>query len=113
MVTNDTNANTVRTIFADAGSFDEWEKRWRERLAVNGRDHGCRKTVMRNANSFLIPSYHRVEEAIAAATNNGDFSVFERLMSVLSQPFTDNPDHATYANSPRSDQIAHRTFCGT
>jgi uncharacterized protein YdiU (UPF0061 family) len=113
MASNGANATVVRTHFDDPDSFGEWEKRWRQRLAVDGPDDARRETVMRNANPFVIPRNHLVEEAIAAATGDGDFSVFERLITVLSQPYTDMPEHVAYANPPRPAQIVHRTFCGT
>ena len=111
--TNCADASAVRTLFDNPGSFDEWEMRWRKRLAVDGPDYANRETIMRNANPSVIPRNHLVEEAIAAAVEKGDFSVFERLIAVISQPYSDQPENAVYTNPPRPDQIVHRTFCGT
>ena len=113
MAASGADTNAVRALFDDPESFDEWEKRWRQRLAADGPDDARRETVMRNANPFVIPRNHLVEEAIAAATDKGDFSVFERLIDVLSQPYADNPEYAAYTKPPRADQIVHKTFCGT
>lgn len=68
---------------------------------------------MRNANPALIPRNHRVEEAIAAAVKNGDFTPFETLTAALSTPFEDRPAFGYLALPPRPDQVVHQTFCGT
>jgi len=68
---------------------------------------------MRTANPAFIPRNHLVEEAIIAAVDDGDFSAFERLLSVVSAPYEDHPAFGRYALPPRPDQIVHKTFCGT
>jgi serine/tyrosine/threonine adenylyltransferase len=113
MAANGANAGAVRALFDDPSSFDEWFTRWRKRLAADGGDDSHREAVMRNANPMVVPRNHLVEEAIAAATDQGDFSVFERLVTVLSQPYADMPESSAYAKPPRPEQIVHRTFCGT
>jgi uncharacterized protein YdiU (UPF0061 family) len=54
-----------------------------------------------------------VEEAIIAAVDDGDFSAFEKLLSVISAPYEDDPAFGRYADPPRPDQVVHKTFCGT
>jgi uncharacterized protein YdiU (UPF0061 family) len=61
----------------------------------------------------FVPRNNLVEEAIITAVNDGDFSVFERLVSVVSVPYEDQPTFGRYANPPRPDQVVHETFCGT
>jgi uncharacterized protein YdiU (UPF0061 family) len=68
---------------------------------------------MRAANPAFIPRNHLVGEAISAAVNEGDFSPFESLLTVLSTPYEDQPALSRYADPPRPDQVVHRTFCGT
>ncbi len=108
-----TKDEKVRSLFNDPGSFDEWAIRWRQRLADEGGDPGERRAVMRLANPAFIPRNHRVEEAIAAAQDHGDFKPFERLLTVLSSPYEDQPAFARYADPPRPEQVVHQTFCGT
>jgi serine/tyrosine/threonine adenylyltransferase len=103
----------VRGLFVDPTSFDDWAARWRQRLAEEGGDAATRRAAMRRANPLFIPRNHRVEEVIAAAVNNNDFTMFETLLKVLSRPFEDQPEFAAYANPPREDQIVTQTFCGT
>jgi hypothetical protein len=41
------------------------------------------------------------------------FSAFEKLLSVISVPYEDQPAFGRYADPPRLDQVVHQTFCGT
>jgi serine/tyrosine/threonine adenylyltransferase len=50
---------------------------------------------MRAVNPAFIPRNHLVEEAIIAAETDGDFSAFEKLLSVISAP------HPSRRNSKR------------
>jgi uncharacterized protein YdiU (UPF0061 family) len=103
----------LRMLFADSHAFDEWAGRWRHRLTQEGGEPIERRCAMRTANPAFIPRNHLVEEAIIAAVDDGDFSAFERLLSVVSAPYEDQPAFGRYALPPRPDQIVHKTFCGT
>jgi len=103
----------VRTLFADPGAFDNWAERWRHRLAQEGGEPTERRSVMRAANPVFIPRNHLVEEAIVAAETDGDFSAFEKLLSVISAPYEDQSAFGRFADPPRPDQVVHQTFCGT
>jgi protein adenylyltransferase len=103
----------VRTLFADPGAFDNWAERWRHQLAYESREPTERRTAMRAANPVFIPRNHLVEEAIIAAETDGSFSAFEKLLSVISAPYDDQPAFGRYAEPPRADQVVHQTFCGT
>jgi uncharacterized protein YdiU (UPF0061 family) len=104
----------VRSLFTDPSAYDDWAARWRRRLADDGEEIGERRALaMRAVNPAFIPRNHLVEEALAAAVNNDDLSVFEKLLTVLSRPYDDQPAHKLYAEPPRPDQVVHQTFCGT
>jgi protein adenylyltransferase len=103
----------VRSLFADPAAYDDWAHRWRRRLAEDGGDAGDRVAAMRVAGPAFIPRNHLVKEALSAAVNNGEFAPFERLLTVLSRPYEDQPDFGRYANPPRPDQVVRQTFCGT
>ena len=104
---------TVRNLFTDPSSFDDWAVRWRHRLAEEDREANQRRTAMRAANPAFIPRNHLVEEAISAAVNDGNFAPFESLLTVLSMPYEDQPAFGCYVDPPRPDQVVHQTFCGT
>ncbi len=103
----------ARELFANPAAYDRWAERWRSRLAADGREPGQRARAMRAVNPAFIPRNHRVEQALDAAIDNGDFSPFADLLTVLSRPYQDQPAFADYANPPQTSERVFRTFCGT
>lgn len=115
----DGNEARLRALFAGQPGLDRWLARWRERCqledAAQGRPDAAaaRSARMRQANPWIIPRNHRVEEALAAA-EAGDLAPFESLLAALRQPFDENPLHASLAEpAPAAFMSAFRTFCGT
>jgi uncharacterized protein YdiU (UPF0061 family) len=103
----------VRDHFIDPTAFDGWAARWRERLALDRQDAADRAARMRAVNPKYIARNHRVEAAIAAATNNGDLEPFRRLLGVLAHPFHEQPDREDHARPPAHEERVLQTFCGT
>ena len=103
----------VRELFRDPAVFDDWEVRWRERLASEGGSQTERWRDMRSVNPAFIPRNHLIEEVIVAAVEGGDFAPFHQLSDVLATPYNDQPGRERYAAPPRPDQVVHQTFCGT
>jgi uncharacterized protein YdiU (UPF0061 family) len=68
---------------------------------------------MRRANPAFIPRNHRVEEVIQAALADADFAPFERLLSVVTRPYEEQPEHAELADAPAPEERVTATFCGT
>jgi uncharacterized protein YdiU (UPF0061 family) len=69
---------------------------------------------MRSANPRVIPRNHRVEEALAAASDEGDLAPFERLLAALRRPYDESDELAPYAEpAPAAVTACYRTFCGT
>ena len=104
---------SVRSLFENPIAFDEWATVWRERLAVENLGPTERGARMRLCSPAYIPRNHRIEAAIAAAERNGDFAPFEKLLTVLSSPYSENPEFADYAKPPEPHEIVLQTFCGT
>jgi uncharacterized protein YdiU (UPF0061 family) len=86
---------------------------WRSRLAEEDASPDARAASMRRANPAFIPRNHRIEEAIEAAVERGDFRPFETLVDVLARPWDDQPGHEALAAPPGPEQREYRTFCGT
>ncbi len=103
---------TARAQFADPAAFDDWEPRWRARLAEEGAAPKDRAAALRAANPAFIPRNHIVERALAAAAE-GDMAPFETLLEVLARPFADQPERADHALPPREEERVLATFCGT
>jgi uncharacterized protein YdiU (UPF0061 family) len=100
-------------LFKEKAAIEVWLERWRARLAEEGGDSNARAAMMRSANPAYIPRNHRIEEAITAALEHGDFTPFETLLTVLANPYEDQPEFARYRSAPRPDEIVTQTFCGT
>ncbi|MBW8747334.1 MAG: YdiU family protein [Acidobacteria bacterium] len=103
----------VRSMFTDPAAFDEWEPRWRHRLAQEPLSPEERAAQMRHTNPIYIPRNHMVEAALEAATEKQDFQPFEDLLHVLAQPFDERPGLERYATPARPEEYVTKTFCGT
>lgn len=96
----------------DTDEFKNWKDKWVARLGRQEQSKADSQDLMRNSNPAVIPRNHRVEEALAAAVN-GDYSVMERFLAVLSNPYAHSADQAAYAKPPEPSTRPYRTFCGT
>ena len=92
-------------------AFEAFLKTWRARLAREPAHD--RRRAMQSANPAFIPRNHRVEAAIAAAVERGDFAPFEQLARVLGRPFDEQPEAVAYRLPPAPDERVLQTFCGT
>jgi serine/tyrosine/threonine adenylyltransferase len=92
--------------------FTQWLERWQARLGRQEESKDSSIQLMRNSNPAVIPRNHRVEEALEAA-NNGDYSVMERLLEALSNPYEHSPEQIEYTTLPAPSPRPYRTFCGT
>ena len=113
----------LRALFvADASAPDAWLSRWRARCAsesvsapheaaIAGLD---RAKAMRSASPNVIARNHRVEEALTAASDQGDLVPFQRLLDAVRQPYDEAHELAAYAEpAPAAVTACYRTFCGT
>lgn len=94
------------------GDLIAWHERWTERLAREPQDREACARHMRAHNPAVIPRNHKVEEALAAATDHGDLQVMHRLLDVLTDPFRDDAPEE-YQSPPPSGGRTYQTFCGT
>ncbi|MBB6733879.1 protein adenylyltransferase SelO [Cohnella zeiphila] len=97
----------------DTPEFVQWRERWRARQGRNAESEVSSEELMRRSNPAVIPRNHRVEEALAAATERGDYSVMERLLGVLAHPYDHSPEQEEYCALPEESAVPYRTFCGT
>src|SRR5213594_436427 len=103
----------IRALFADPSAYDLWSGHWRARLAREAVAPSERAQAMRRANPAFIPRNHRVEEALSAAVERGDYAPFATLLNILSRPFDDQPEFAAFAEPAPEGRGCYRTFCGT
>ncbi len=103
----------VQEVLDQSGAFDVWARRWKKRLGQEGiAAETCAETMDR-VNPIYIPRNHKVEQALAAATNKEDMTPFTELLSVISHPFDEIPGKETYAGPPPVPDPYFKTFCGT
>jgi uncharacterized protein YdiU (UPF0061 family) len=112
------NDSALRALFDEPDALEGWLARWRERCALDesagGPGPAERAARMRRASPWIIPRNHRVEEALAAASDDDDLGVFERLLAALRRPFDEAPELARYAEpAPAEVTARYQTFCGT
>ncbi len=103
----------ARSQFIDPTEFDQWEIAYRARLSRDTLSPAERSAKMRQANPAYIPRNHRVEQALNAAIQRDDFTLFEELLIVLANPFDDQPGYARYSAPPEPSERVQNTFCGT
>ncbi|MCW3490691.1 protein adenylyltransferase SelO [Dethiobacter alkaliphilus] len=101
------------TDLFDSTEFAEWRKLWHARLERQEDSKQSSRQLMRKSNPAIIPRNHRVEEALQAAVKKEDYSVMERLLAVLSNPYAHSPQQAEYTTLPEPSGRPYRTFCGT
>ena len=99
------NFASLLEMFEDPAPLEAWLTR-RENMPAPD------VALMQKVNPVFIPRNHRIEEVITAA-NAGDFAPFERLHSVLSRPYNEQPENAAYETAPKPAEVVQATFCGT
>lgn len=93
--------------------FDKWYEVWEARRSRQQQSRADSQKLMQHSNPAVIPRNHRVEEALEAAVEHGDYTVMHRLLDVLSDPYAYSPDQEAYCELPAPTTMPYRTFCGT
>jgi uncharacterized protein YdiU (UPF0061 family) len=104
-------SSQAREGFTDPAAFDGWAEKWRSRLAEE--PVSSRAAEMRRVNPAIIPRNHLVEEAIASAVEQQDFSPFEQLVDAVTHPWEERPGFERYLVPARAEECVLQTFCGT
>ncbi|UOQ95723.1 YdiU family protein [Halobacillus shinanisalinarum] len=101
------------TVMNGTTEFTHWYEQWQARLDRQEESKTSAYQVMKNTNPAVIPRNHRVEEALEAAVEKADYSVMERLMDVLSNPYAYSSEQEEYTKLAEPSNRPYRTFCGT
>ncbi len=111
--------NTFRDLSTDHPlspdpTFSIWHERWVERLKRQPQSLAESQALRRSHNPVVIPRNHKVEEALAAASQHGDFTSLQSLLSVVAEPFDYTTNiNSEYSSPPDPGAPAYQTFCGT
>jgi len=107
------DASVPTTLAASAEAARDWLLRWHARLATEPVPPGTRRNAMQQVNPAFIPRNHRVEAALAAASDAGDMAPFETLLALLQAPCSDHPGRGAFMQPAADHERVLRTFCGT
>ncbi|MBX3638949.1 MAG: YdiU family protein [Nitrosomonas sp.] len=99
-------------LFRDA-AFAAWHTQWRGRLSHQAEPLQASFDLMRANNPAILPRNHRVEEALNAASEHGDYTVLKRLLAAVAEPYADVPEYDAYRTPPAASERVQQTFCGT
>ncbi|HKP01224.1 MAG TPA: YdiU family protein [Nitrospiraceae bacterium] len=95
----DATNDTLREHFLNPHRFTEWAVRYRDRLrSEDSRDHE-RSERMNRANPKYVLRNYLAQTAIEKAQNK-DFSEVGRLLTLLQNPYSDQPGMEAYALPP-------------
>ena len=102
----------VRKTSALEQGLTQWLDNWQQDLTSRESDLSAAQQRMKAASPALIPRNHQVQAAIQAA-EEGDFSVFEQLLTALQTPYRDIAADDPLSTPPTPQQQVLKTFCGT
>ena len=89
----------LRDFFLDRESFDKWAHRYEDRLREERSRDEDRLARMNRVNPKYVLRNYLAQTAIDKAQQK-DFSEIERLLTLLQNPYRDQPDMDAYAASP-------------
>ena len=91
--------------------FQNWKKRWLDRLKINNNTPEKYLRLMRTVNPLIIPRNHKVEKTLFEA-NKGNLEPFNQFLKVLNKPYNEQKNLNNY-QTPLNSNEKYQTFCGT
>ncbi len=89
----------VRDLFVDRSVADAWLERYERRLESESLTPGERERAMCRVNPKYILRNYLAQQVIEAA-REGDYAPLDELLTVLKQPFDEQPEYERYAQVP-------------
>ncbi|SEF62889.1 protein adenylyltransferase SelO [Nitrosomonas ureae] len=115
--TNTFRALSAETLPSDSlfqsDAFEAWHVRWQARLARQPGTKEQSVRLMQANNPAIIPRNHRVEEALTAASEQGDYTLIQRLLAAVAHPYADVSEYYDYRTPSAPSERVYQTFCGT
>jgi uncharacterized protein YdiU (UPF0061 family) len=90
----------LRDLFIAREDFDAWAKNYGERLRAIGSHDAKRAEQMKRVNPKYVLRNYLAETAVRKVRDERDYSEIERLRSLLSRPFDEQPEFDDYAKEP-------------
>lgn len=92
--------SSIRDLFIAREDFDAWARHYGDRLRAIGSQDAERAAGMNRVNPKYILRNYLAEVAIRKARDERDYAEIERLRSLLSKPFDEQPEFNDYAKEP-------------
>ncbi|HYE75721.1 MAG TPA: protein adenylyltransferase SelO family protein, partial [Blastocatellia bacterium] len=92
--------DSLRALFTDRESFDAWAERYQTRLAAESSDDAEREQRMKLVNPKYVLRNYLAQTAISRAVEHRDYSEIDRLLTLLSKPYDEQPEMERYAAPP-------------
>lgn len=102
------NRQPLQRLFAET-PIDDWLDRWESRIEAGENTAGAIRAV----SPVYIPRNHLVEQALAAVVEGRDYALFDRLLELVSKPFTPQPGAQAYEMPAPGNSAPYITYCGT
>jgi uncharacterized protein YdiU (UPF0061 family) len=96
----DATNHRLRDQFIDRAAFDAWAEAYRARLQRESCPDSERKARMDAVNPKYILRNYLAQTSIKKAEEDRDFSEIDRRLKLLSKPFDEQPEMASYAAIP-------------
>ncbi|WP_422122540.1 protein adenylyltransferase SelO [Planococcus sp. X10-3] len=94
--------------------FEEWHTAWKLRQAEQAESAETAQQLMRSSNPSIIPRNHLVEKALEAAVSNQDYSLTEKLVAAVKNPYAHDETPFEFTQEPPEDEErTFKTYCGT
>ena len=91
-------------------NFQNWKKRWQERLKINKNSPEKYIKLMKSVNPMVIPRNHKVEEVLSEANKNNT-EPLNKLLQILNKPYNEQKDIKEF-QTPSSSKEKYQTFSG-
>ena len=97
---NNTRYTNLRDLFLNRVDFDNWAKKYHERLCKENTKAADRQASMLKTNPKYVFRNYMAEIAIRKAEDEQDYGEIDRLLTLLQSPFDEHPDCEEYAKHP-------------
>lgn len=93
--------------------FRNWYDKWRATIEKQQGGISEARRRMARLNPLFIPRNHLVEEALTAASNDGDYTKFHSLLEKMKNPYQERWVAKDLQLVPTGFDEQYKTFCGT
>lgn len=97
---SETDPQACRDNFIERDRFNDWSRRYTERLSQESESGTERRASMRKVNPEYVLRNYIAENAIRMAEDDQDYTEIDRLVNLLSSPYDAQPGMERYAQRP-------------